>query len=93
MARREKRGEPIPDTHKTRVPLPLMNADNTFTQTPVTAAADKARSGNLLVVERRIGQVVFRDNPLRLNIVKFNLKITWATHYFLFHYGNTFYIE
>ena len=53
MARREKRGEPIPDTYKTRVPLPLMNADNTFTQTPVTAAADKARSGNLLVVEER----------------------------------------
>ena len=67
-------------SYKTRVPLPLMNADNTFTQTPVTAAADKARSGNLLIVERRIGQVVFRDNPLRLNIVKFNLKITWATH-------------
>ena len=30
-----------------------MNADNTFTQTPVTAAADKARSGNSLVVEER----------------------------------------
>ena len=75
-------------SYKTRVPLPLMNADNTFTQTPVTAAADKARSGNLLVVEKRRPRI-----GLRLNIVKFNLKITWATHYFLFHYGNTFYIE
>ena len=59
-----------------------MNADNTFTQTPVTAAADKARSGNLLVVENRRGgldkYIVFRDYLLLLNLVKSNSQSTYV---------------